>query len=166
MCRQFLCWPLWPLLKFKSSLLPWFENFKSSPMIRSLNPPTTRMPLLAFHPISTHLTALSLPGRLEKPEKLPKSFLEKPQSLQPLSQWRRKDASGKANCSQSSQSEILQPSFIPRCVYTLKLVKWWSFQIPLHWCQCSIYQHLLPLALKLHYYETLTDRPSQYSGVK
>ena len=147
MCRQFLCWPLWPLLKFKSSLLPWFENFKSSPMIRSLNPPTTRMPLLAFHPISTHLTALSLPGRLEKPEKLPKSFLEKPQSLQPLSQRRRKDASRKAKPSSFTILTIFgNPATISHSkFYTLKLAKCCSFQIPLHRCQCSICQHLLPL---------------------
>ena len=32
------------------------------------------MPLSAFHPISTHLTEVSLRSRLEKPEKPPKSF--------------------------------------------------------------------------------------------
>ena len=32
------------------------------------------MPLSAFHPISTHLTTVSLCSRLEKPEKPPKSF--------------------------------------------------------------------------------------------
>ena len=90
-------------------------------MIRSLNPPTTRMPLLAFHPISTHLTALSLPGRLEKPEKLPKSFLEKPQSLQPLSQWRRKDASRKAKPSSFTILTIGNLATISHSkVYTLK----------------------------------------------
>ena len=85
---RFICLPLWLMQHQKilpslsgGSLCGHFDHFWSlNPLhshekkFKSSEDALASMPLSAFHPISTHLTAVSLRSRLEKPEKPPKSF--------------------------------------------------------------------------------------------
>ena len=85
---RFICLPLWLMQHQKilpslsgGSLCGHFDHFWSlNPLhshekkFKSSEDALASMPLSAFHPISTHLTTVSLRSRLEKPEKPPKSF--------------------------------------------------------------------------------------------